>query len=423
VLINAMAKALIDRNLMDQTFISGKTEGFEALKASLASYDINSTEAITGVSREKIALAVKTYGSTKPASIIYNTAISLNGDGASLTQALANLAALTGNLGVAGAGVNPLRGENNSQGAADMGISPEFLPGYSAAQRKGVRASEMLQSRAVKALMVFGDATNIPTSQFNDSFAGLDSLDFLVVADISMTEMAKKADVVLPLTTWAEKSGTFTSAERRVQVVQKAVPAQGLSKNGLEIISLIASALGEGAQFKTSVKDVQSEIVASVPLYADLGLTSLTAQGAQWPSKAAVLPVGRVIFSAAPAVTPSQPSVSSNSLTVLNYLLREIEGVVTLNGKPAAELNDEDAAGIRLADGDVIEIETALGRSSAVVKLSKSAPRGYMYLAHPWTQTMDALLHRLLPTEQARLSHTKVASVKVRKLEAIAAVR
>lgn len=411
VLVNAIAKALIDQALVDPA-IGDKVNGLEALKASLAACDINTAESITGVNREKISLAVRTIGSAKPGAILFSTGTSVNGDGAALSLSLANLAALTG------AGLNPLRGESNSQGAADMGVSPTYLPGYAQAPSKGLGATEMLQQAgsAIKAMFIFGDASNIPGLQFS-SLAGLEKLDFLVVADISMTDAAKKAHVILPLTSWAEKDGTFTNAERRMHVVQKAIPAQGASKTGLEIISDIAAGLGNSS-IKSSVKDVQGEIEATVPTYKLAGLSSLGSQGAR-------LQVNTSKVTLTPAAAPRAPQAPAahDGYIALNYLIREIDGVMTLSGKPHIEFNNEDATAAGLANGDTVEIETASGRSAATVATSSGVSRGYVCIAHPWVQTMDAMLHRLLPPEQARLSHTKTANVKVRKLAAVAVVR
>ena len=410
-LVNAIAKALIDQALVDAA-VGERAEGLEALKASLAGYDVNTAESITGVTRDKIALAVRAIGSVKPGVIIYSTGTSVNGDGAALSLSLANLSALTG------AGLNPLRGESNSQGAADMGVSPSYLPGYAPVSKAGLGAAEMLQQAgsAIKAMFIFGDASNIPGMQFTN-LAGLDKLDFLVVADISMTDAAKKADVVLPLTSWAEKDGTFTNAERRVHVVQKAIPSQGTSKTGIEIISDIATALGNSS-LKTSVKDVQAEIETAVPSYKQADLSNLGSQGARLQ-----VTTGKMKLTPASAPKAPQAPAHHDGYVALNYLIREIDGVITLSGKTHVEFNTEDAAAAGLANGDTVEIETATGRSAATVATSTGVARGYVCIAHPWVSTMDAMVHKLLPTEQARLSHTKIANIKVRKLAAVAAVR
>jgi len=252
-LLNTMMNVIISEGLEDKEFIQQRTENFEALKATVAEYTPDKGSEITEVPKEKIVEAARTYAQSEKSTIIYSMGITQHTTGVDNVMATANLAMLTGNVGKECTGVNPLRGQNNVQGACDMGALPNVFSGYQKVADEelrnkfkkawkvnlppepGLTVVEMLNSALegkVKLMYIMGENPMVSDPDLNHVEQALKSLDFLVVQDIFLTETASLADVVLPGVSFAEKDGTFTSTERRIQRVRKAIEP-------LEIVSLI----------------------------------------------------------------------------------------------------------------------------------------------------------------------------------------
>ncbi|MHC4718648.1 MAG: formate dehydrogenase subunit alpha, partial [Planctomycetota bacterium] len=250
-LINAMMRVILEEGLADEAFIAERTEAFEDLRKAVEPCTLELAEKITGVPADDIAQAARTYAAAGAASIVYSMGITQHTTGTDNVLSLANLAMLTGNVGKAGAGVNPLRGQNNVQGACDMAALPNVFPGYQkvddpASREKfekgwgaklsgepGLTVVEMINAAGegkVKALMLMGENPMMSDPDVNHVEQALQAVDFLVVQDIFLTETAQLADVVLPAAAFAEKEGTFTNTERRVQRVRKAFDPPGQAR-------------------------------------------------------------------------------------------------------------------------------------------------------------------------------------------------
>lgn len=269
-LLNSIMHVLLKENLIDKKFIDGRTEGFEDFKKSLDEYTPGYGEKITGVPKEDIIRAARLYGNAVRPGIYYTMGITQHKHGTENVFAIANLALMTGNLGRESTGVNPLRGQNNVQGATDMGCIPNFYPGYQKVDLEGVRqkfemawgtrlskkigltSTEMIHAalkRKLKALYIMGENPVISDPDINNTIKALKKLDFLIVQDIFLTETAELADVVLPAACYAEKEGTFTNTARRVQRVRKAVEPPGEAKEDLWIIMELARLLGYNMKY------------------------------------------------------------------------------------------------------------------------------------------------------------------------------
>lgn len=247
VLLNSMMHVLLKEGLIDKEFILVRTEGFSKFKESLGKYTPEYAEKITGVPRQKIIDAALLYGRAQRPAIYYTMGITQHSHGTENVYAIANLALMTGNLGMESTGVNPLRGQNNVQGATDMGCVPNLYTGYhkvdmpavrtkfevvwdaKLSDKPGMTATEMtgaaLDGR-LKALYIMGENPVMSDPDMNHTVKALKNLDFLVVQDIFMTETAALADVVLPAASFAEKDGTFTNTERRVQGKEGVKPSR-----------------------------------------------------------------------------------------------------------------------------------------------------------------------------------------------------
>ncbi len=265
-LLSAMMQFIIAEKLYNLDFINARTKGFEKLKSSVFDCSPQWAARVTGVPASTIREMAVAYASRRPASILYSMGITQHTTGTDNVLAIADLALLTGNVGRRGSGINPLRGQNNVQGACDMGALPDTLPGYkpitddawrekvcrewqidSMPSKPGLTLVEMMrsvESGVIKAMYIMGENPVISDPDAEKVKRSLSSLDFLVVQDIFLTETAQLADVVLPAASFAEKDGTFTNTERRVQLIRKAIAPVGEAKPDWEILCLLAKKMG-----------------------------------------------------------------------------------------------------------------------------------------------------------------------------------
>lgn len=301
--INGILNVIINENLQNQDFINNSTEGFEEFRASIEDYTPEKVSIITGVSENVIREIARLYAKAKASTIVYAMGITQHVTGTKSVGALANLALLTGQIGREATGVNPLRGQNNVQGACDMGALPDVLPGYQSindenllqkfskvwgkdyASKSGRTLGEMMDGAldgSVKALFIMAENPMLSDPNLNHVKEALESLELLVVSDIFMTETAKLADVILPGASFIEKDGTFTNTERRVQRVRKAIEPIGNSKADWDILCELIKTLGGTADY-ASPSDIMEEIRGLVPSYGGITYERLEKESMQWP--------------------------------------------------------------------------------------------------------------------------------------------
>ncbi len=307
-LLNAMAQVIITEGLANKDFIANRTNGFNELSVSVMNYSPERVAEITGLQAAQIIKAARTYAKAKSASIVYCMGITQHTVGSDNVAACANLALLTGNIGRPGAGVMPLRGQNNVQGACDMGALPGVLPGYAAVINDDVRSQiaapwgvenlpteegltvvEMMKAAKdgrVKAMWIIGEDPVNSDPNAREVKDALSNLDFLVVQDIFLTDTAQMADLVLPAAAWAEKSGTFTNTERRVQWCDQITNPPNDAKADLWIINQVGNLMG--LQLGGSEAEaILAEINTVVPAYAGIDRQKATTRGGvQWPCSA-----------------------------------------------------------------------------------------------------------------------------------------
>lgn len=301
-LINAMLHVIIKEELVDYQFVSSRTQGFEELKASVAGFSPEIASKITGIPASTIEDMARIYATADRGSIVYAMGITQHITGSKNVAALANLAMITGNIGKESTGVYPLRGQNNVQGACDMGALPNCLPGYQKLEDErvvekfkhvwggfscevGLTVTDMTHhadANNIRAMYIMGENPAISDPDINRVKAVLADLEFLVVQDIFLTETAQLADVVLPGASFAEKDGTFTNTERRVQRVRKAIQPVGESKADWEILCEIARAMGCDMGY-SHPSEIMDEIASLVPSYAGIDYNRLENGGLQWP--------------------------------------------------------------------------------------------------------------------------------------------
>ena len=293
-LMNAMMNVIISAGLEDQNFIEERTKNYNELKSVVSKYTPELVEKITQVPADLIRDISIKYAKADKAAIVYSLGITQHSHGVDNVMQTANLAMLTGNIGISGTGVNPLRGQNNVQGACDMGALPTDYPGYHKVGNKiamknitsiwgcddiscepGLQIPEMIDASLkgdLKFLYITGEDPIISDPDTNHIEEALNNLDFLVVQDIFMTDTAKFADVILPAACWAEQEGTFTNGERRVQLIRKAVDGPGECKVDWEIFCDLAKRMGVAPEIFTynSAQDIFEEIRSVVPQYTGM---------------------------------------------------------------------------------------------------------------------------------------------------------
>jgi NADH-quinone oxidoreductase subunit G len=360
-LFNALCSSVIEQGLA----AAGVT-GLDELKKSFAATDA----AATGLSAQEIAALAKEFATSEKALIILPTGLGYPGHNAELTKAAANLAILTGQIGKEGSGLLIMGEKNNSQGAADLGIYP---------QGSGLSAQAILEGAAsgsVKTLFIAGENPVVSYPNRAKVEKALDAVEFLVVSDLFLTETAQLADVVLPAVSFAEKSGTFTSLGRRVQQVRQAIKPLGLAKSDFEILNAIN--VGLGAARYAGQGDLFAEIAATVPSYQGLTQSGLSDVGAVYPVKVSAK-LQAVPFKAQAPVAGKLALLSGSALYHCGTMSRFGEGPMYVCPDAYLELSSEDAASLKVVEGDTVKVTSATGSVSLTTKVGKRVPKGVVF--------------------------------------------
>ena len=302
-LLNGMAHVILKEGLRNDEFINERTGGFDEWKKSVETFTPQNASKITGIPEEEIIKAARLYGSSRKAGIFYTMGITQHTHGTDNVNAIANLALLTGNIGREHTGINPLRGQNNVQGACDAGCLPNVYPGYQRvdmpmvkkkfedawkvplSDKEGLKSTEMVESAfkgKLKALYILGENPMLTDPNIEHTRKALDKLEFMVVQDIFLTETAALADVVLPATCFAEKNGTFINTERKVQLVRKAVEPPGDAKEDLWIIAELSGRIGYPMKY-SSAEEISEELGSVWPALSGISYSRIRTDGIHWP--------------------------------------------------------------------------------------------------------------------------------------------
>ena len=457
-LLSAMAQVIIREKLFDAGFIKERCEGFEAFEAAVMESDLAVAEQVTSVPGQKIVEAARTYAATSPATILYAMGITQHSHGTDNVKALATLALLTGNIGKPSSGVNPLRGQNNVQGACDMGALPNVLPGYQKVEDEKVRKKfekawscqlnpspglalteffEAIHAGHVKALYIMGE--NPVVTEANSSFVEetISRLELLVVQDLFLTETAQMADVVLPAASFAEKDGTFTNTERRVQRVRKAIEPVGNSRPDWVIIRDLAKNMGaQGFDFDDP-EEIMEEIRSLTPQYGGITYGRIEGTGLQWPcpdiehpgteylyAEKFTTPSGRAKLSAVSYTPPAEstsheyPFVLTTRRSFFHFhstLSRKVVGMNVLRDEERVEINPVDAAPLEIEDGDAVKVSSKRGTVRAKAKITKTTPPGVISMTFHYPETRTNLLTHGALDPVAKIPEFKVCAVKVER--------
>ncbi|MFV0504396.1 MAG: formate dehydrogenase subunit alpha [Lachnospirales bacterium] len=400
---NGMMHVILEEGLEDKKYIEEKTEGFEALKAMVADYTPEKVAEICHIDPDDLRKAARIYATAKKAPIIYCLGVTEHSTGTEGVMSMSNLALMVGKVGKSGGGVNPLRGQNNVQGACDMGCMPYDYPGYQKVTNNEVRekfekawgvklsgefgltSTEVLPAAAegkIKGLYIFGEDPIVSDPDTSHVRKALENLDFLVVQELFMTETAEYADVILPGISYAEKMGTFTNTERRVQLIRKAIEPVGEAREDYEIMCDVMTGMGFPCHYNSS-SEIMDEIASLTPSFGGMSFDRIDATGGlQWPCRTkddpgtlimhAGNPVrGKGLFMAIPykkaqeLPDESYPYLMSTGRMLYHYNNRSMtgrtEGINQIVDSSYIEINTEDAENLGIKNGDKIKVSSRRG--------------------------------------------------------------
>lgn len=454
-LLNGMAHVIINEGLINREYIVQKTKGFEALVQAAKDFTPQRTAEITGIAPEDIVRAARAYATSPASAILYSMGITQHSTGTDNVQAISNLALICGQMGRPGTGVMPLRGQNNVQGACDMGALAEFYPGYKRADDPntiryfreawnatdlppgpGLTAMEMIKAAGrgeIKAMYILGEdpANSDPCSEHVRQALG--NLDFLVVQDIFMTATAQLADVVLPGAVWAEKEGSYTNTERRVQWSHKAIEPPGEGRSDSEIICDVARSLGLQFDYPDAAS-VLDEINRTVPQYAGILRERLEGSSLVWPcpasdhpgtpilhcsgfnladGRASIVPVP---FSpAAEVASRDHPFILTTGLVAVHHnagsMTRRSPSLISREPDLYVEMNREDAGALDIEDGDEVRVATGRGETAAYARLTDRLKKGVVFMPFHFPGTNILTTDAMDP--EARIPEFKVCACNI----------
>ncbi|MGQ9546426.1 MAG: formate dehydrogenase subunit alpha [Dehalococcoidia bacterium] len=453
-LLNGLMHVIIRDGLEAKQFIQERTEGFEELRLLVEKYTPEVVEAITGVPRADLEAAAHLFAEAKSACILYGMGITQHTTGTDNVKSVANLLLLTGNIGREGTGFSPLRGQNNVQGACDMGALPNVYPGYQkvddrAVKRKfeaawgsklsdrpGLTVTEIADAILkgdIKGLYVMGENPLLSEPNLEHFKEALEKIEFLAVQDIFLSETAWMADIVFPAAAFAEKDGTFTNTERRVQRVRQAILPLGEAKVDWEIISSLAERMGKRFGYQ-SASQIMDEIASLTPIYGGIHFERLDRGGLQWPCPDASHPGtsflyrdgfarGKGKFHAIDYIAPAE-SISEGYPLVLTTgrilehwhtgtMSRRANVLNELRPSGAVEMHFRDAAKLKLVDGDEAVVISRRGRVEAPVHITEKSPPGVVFMAFHWRDAAANILTNDALDPLAKIPEYKVSAVKV----------
>jgi len=455
-LLRGMMKVIVDEGLADEDFIKSRTEGFPELRESLKSYSLEEAAENTGVPAGEVARAARAFARSPASALLYSMGITQHICGTDNVKTCATLSLLCGQVGRPGAGVWPMRGQNNVQGNCDMGGMPEFYPGYKRASAPetidyfkaawnvtdlplgpGLTSTEMNEAALdgrLRALYITGEDPVVCDANVKKTRRALESLDFLVVQEIFMTATAREADVVLPAAAWAEKDGSYTSMERRVQWIDKAVEAPGEAKEGMWIICQIAERLSLDFPYENAAQVLQ-EINRLVPQYGGMTRERISKIGGlRWPcpderhpgteilhTQRFSTPDGRARMAAvankppAETTSPEYPILLTTGRIVLHYnggsMTLRSPSLQERDSELYVEIHPDDAQCLGIASGDLVVVSTRRGKTEARARLTEKVRPGVVFMPFHYHGTNLITSDALDPV--AKIPEYKVAACRI----------
>jgi formate dehydrogenase major subunit len=457
-----LAHVIAREALVDEAFVQERTEGFDAFLDLIAEYTPADVERISGVPAADLEEAARIYGRARAGCLVWGLGVTEHKYGSEVVQLLCDLALMTGNVGRPGAALLPLRGQNNVQGSSDMGALPDthsdYRPvddeptarqfeeawGVPLSRQKGLTIPQMFDAAIageLRAMYIFGEDPAQTDPNTTHVVHALESLDFLVCQDIFETETTKYADVVLPAASFLEKTGTFTNAERRIQLVRPAIDPPGEARTDFAILTAVSAALGNEMPY-TSPEDVMAEIAALTPNFAGVTYERLGRRGLQWPvaadgtdapilyEHAFVKPGGRARFAALPYQPPGSEASAEFPLVLVTG--RRLEhynagtmtrrtGNLELLSSDVLEIHPDDADRLWVSDGDVVSVRSPFGRIELCAQVTTKIEPGHVFTAFHFPEVRTNLLIGSSADVNTSCPEYKVMAVDVRPVSEVPA--
>lgn len=463
-LMNAMIKVIIDKGLQDDEFIKNRTKGFEEMKETVQKYTLDMASEITGIKPEVIEHLAVEYASADKAAIVYSLGITEHSHGADNVMSTANLAMLTGNIGREGTGVNPLRGQNNVQGACDMGALPSDYVGYRKVEdqettdwfneyygvnlpaKKGLTLVEMMNAAHagdLKVLYIHGEDPVLSDADIKHTREALDNLDMLIVQECFMTDTAQCADVILPAAGWGEQEGTFTSGERRVQCLHKAQePPEGawLDWKIMEEIAVRMGVPREKFHYESS-EEIFDEIRECAPIFAGMDRKRLdTPEALHWPCPSEddpcqplmhkdkfAHPDGLGIFQAlehkgpVEVVDEEYPLLLTTTRVLFHYHAAMTRRCETLDNEVKTgfiEINTEDAKELDIINGEVVKASSRRGSIAIPARVTDDIRKGIVNIPMHFAEcAANVLTNSDSFDPKSKMVELKACAIKVEKFD------
>lgn len=457
--INGLMNIIIEKGWFDRDFVRNRTENFQALKEKVADYTPERVAELTGIEPGLLGVMARAYALAPSSAIIYTLGITEHVTGTDNVLSLANLAMLCGQVGKPGSGINPLRGQNNVQGACDMGSLPDYYTGYQKVAdpesrakfeeawgvalptRPGLTVVEMIDEAArgrIKALYVMGENPMLSDPDINHVKEAMSNLELLIVQDIFMNETADMATVVFPAQSFAERDGTITSTDRRVQRIRKAIEPIGMAKTDWQIISELAGLLGsKGLRYPHS-KEIFSEITRLTPSYAGIEYNRLDRGTIQWPCPSKDHPGTEYLHKESftrgkgkftpvdwkpPNESPDEeyPMFLTTGRVHFHYhtgtMTRRSPTLNREMASGAADINPRDADTLGIKDKDMVKVTSRRGEVKIRARITNSVPPGVVFIPFNFKESAANALTNPARDPIAKIPEFKVCAVKLEKAQ------
>lgn len=456
-LLNGIMKVIIDEDLINKEFIKSRTEGYEDFEKEIREISLDEVSKITGVSKEDLIKSARIYARGSSAMIFWGMGITQHITGTDNATSISNLALLTGHIGRENSGLCPLRGQCNVQGSCDMGCLPDVFPGYQKVDNEktkekfsnawntelssnlGLTVVEMIHAAKecnIKAMYIIGENPMISDPNLNEVKKGLQNLEFLVVQDIFLSETAELANLVLPACSFAEKDGTYTNSERRIQRLNKVIEPIGESRPDWKIICELSSIMGYKMNYNHP-SEIMDEIATLVPIYAGVSYDKIGSSGIQWPCPDKEHPgtkflhkekfsrgLAKFIFtkyiSSAEPTSSEYPYILTTGRILSQYHTRtmtgKIDGLTWKSPVALIEISQVDALKLKCKDGDLLKVISKRGEIIAKSLVTDKVPKGEIFISFHYKEaaanflTIDAL------DPYAKIPEYKVCAVKLEKI-------
>jgi formate dehydrogenase alpha subunit len=457
MLLNAMMNVILAEGLENRDFIDSRTEGLEDVRRAVGPCTPEAAALVTGVPADGIRAAARMFAAAERGAIVYSMGITQHTTGTDNVLALADLAMLTGNVGRTSTGVNPLRGQNNVQGACDMGCLPNVFPGYQKVDDPALREKfekawgvplpagpgltlveivHAIEHGDIEALYVMGENPALSDPNTERVRRALADVEYLVVQDIFLTETAELADVVLPGASFAEKDGTFTNTERRVQRVRKAFEPPGQAREDWRILAELSTRCGLRMHYDSPAR-ILEEVAALTPIYGGVSFERIdAAAGLQWPCPekdhpgtpflhAGKFSRGRGKFHAVTFREAAElPDAEYPLLLTTGRVLSQFHtgamtrrgGLDSLTRVAAAEMHPADAERIGIADGDAVRLASRRGAIVARALVTPRAMKGVVFMPFHYREAPANALTNDALDPVAKIPELKVCAVRVERV-------